>query len=134
MLPPYNSRAVACLKTVYPMSALNEESRYKLLKLLHENPDMNQRQIASELGISLGKVNFCLKALIEKGWVKAGNFSKSPNKRAYAYLLTFRGIEEKTQVTKAFLQRKQKEYEELKTEIEELKNEANDLIESGDNR
>jgi len=116
------------------MPVLDEEDRYKLLKLLHENPDMNQRQIASELGISLGKVNFCLKALIEKGWVKAGNFSKSPNKRAYAYLLTFRGIEEKTQVTKAFLQRKQKEYEELKTEIEELKNEANDLNESGNNR
>jgi len=58
------------------MPILSEENRYKLLKLLDENPEMNQRQIASALGISLGKVNFCLKAVVEKGWVKAGNFSK----------------------------------------------------------
>ena len=106
------------------MPALSEENRYKLLKLLHENPEMNQRQIASALGLSLGKVNFCLKALIEKGWIKMGNFSRSPNKKAYVYLLTLRGIEEKTQVTKAFLERKQQEYEALKAEIEELKSEA----------
>ena len=106
------------------MPVLNEENRYKLLKLLHENPEMNQRQIASALGLSLGKVNFCLKALIEKGWIKMGNFSRSPNKKAYVYLLTLRGIEEKTQVTKAFLERKQQEYEALKAEIEELKSEA----------
>ena len=61
------------------MPILSEENRYKLLKLLDENPEMNQRQIASALGISLGKVNFCLKAVVEKGWVKAGNFSRSPN-------------------------------------------------------
>ena len=88
---------------------------------------MNQREIAKSLGLSLGKVNFCLKALVEKGWVKAGNFSKSPNKKAYAYLLTLRGIEEKTEVTMNFLARKQKEYEDLKAEIEELQNEANSL-------
>jgi len=79
------------------MPILSEENRYKLLKLLDENPEMNQRQIASALGLSLGKVNFCLKALVEKGLVKAGNFSRSPNKRAYVYLLTLRGIEEKNQ-------------------------------------
>ena len=106
------------------MSIISEENRYKLLKLLHENPEMNQRQMASELGLSLGKVNFCLKALIDKGLVKVGNFSRSPNKKAYAYLLTLRGIEEKTNVTRDFLERKQKEYEELKKEIEELKLEA----------
>ena len=109
------------------MPVLNEENRYKLLKLLHENPEMNQREIATALDLSLGKVNFCLKAVIEKGWVKAGNFTRSPNKKAYAYLLTLRGIEEKTKVTKEFLERKQREYEELKAEIEELKNEARTL-------
>jgi EPS-associated MarR family transcriptional regulator len=106
------------------MSIISEENRYKLLKLLHENPEMNQREIASALGLSLGKANFCLKAFIEKGLIKVGNFSRSPNKKAYAYLLTLRGIEEKTNVTRDFLERKQKEYEELKKEIEELKLEA----------
>ena len=109
------------------MPVLNEENRYKLLKLLHDNPDTNQRQIASALGLSLGKANFCLKALVEKGWVKVGNFSRSPNKKAYVYLLTLRGIEEKAAVTKDFLERKQKEYEELRAEIEELQIEAKSL-------
>jgi len=109
------------------MPVLNDENRYKLLKLLHENPEMNQREIASALGLSLGKANFCLRALIEKGWIKVGNFSRSPNKKAYVYLLTLRGIEEKAEVTREFLSRKQKEYEELKVEIEELKNEAKSL-------
>ncbi len=111
------------------MPVLNDENRYKLLKLLHDNPDMNQRQIASALGLSLGKANFCLKALVEKGLVKVGNFSRSPNKKAYVYLLTLRGIEEKAAVTRDFLERKQKEYEDLKVEIEELQNEAKSLHE-----
>jgi EPS-associated MarR family transcriptional regulator len=109
------------------MPILSEEHRYKLLKLLHDNPEMNQRDIAKSLGLSLGKVNFCLKALVEKGWVKAGNFSKSPNKKAYVYLLTLRGMEEKAKVTIDFLEKKQKEYEMLRQEIEELKDEAKDL-------
>ena len=109
------------------MPVLNDENRYKLLKLLHENPEMNQREIASALGLSLGKANFCLRALIEKGWIKVGNFSRSSNKKAYVYLLTLRGIGEKAEVTREFLSRKQKEYEELKVEIEELKNEAKSL-------
>jgi EPS-associated MarR family transcriptional regulator len=109
------------------MSIISEENRYKLLKLLHENPEMNQRQIASELGLSLGKVNFCLKAVIEKGWVKAGSFSRSSNKKAYVYLLTLRGIEEKATVTREFLERKQSEYEALKEEIEDLMDEARSL-------
>jgi len=109
------------------MPILSEENRYKLLKLLDENPEMNQREIASALGLSLGKVNFCLKALVEKGWVKVGNFSRSPNKKAYVYLLTLRGIEEKAKVTFDFLERKQKEYEVLKAEIEALQNEARTL-------
>jgi EPS-associated MarR family transcriptional regulator len=115
------------LNQITPMSIISEENRYKLLKLLHENPEMNQRDIAKSLGLSLGKVNFCLKAVIEKGWVKAGNFSKSPNKKAYVYLLTLHGIEEKAEVTRQFLARKQKEYEDLKLEIEELQNEAKSL-------
>jgi len=129
MLPPYNSRAVACFfpQKNNSMPILSEENRYKLLKLLHENPEMNQREIASILGLSLGKVNFCLKALVEKGWVKAGNFSKSPNKKAYVYLLTLRGIEEKAKVTFDFLERKKEEYEQLKTEIQELQDEAQTL-------
>ena len=111
------------------MPVLDDENRYKLLKLLHDNPDMNQRQIASALGLSLGKANFCLKALVEKGLVKVGNFSRSPNKKAYVYLLTLRRIEEKAAVTRDFLERKQKEYEDLKAEIEELQNEAKSLHE-----
>jgi len=109
------------------MPVLNDENRYKLLKLLHENPEMNQREIASALGLSLGKANFCLRALIEKGWIKVGNFSRSSNKKAYVYLLTLRGIEEKAEVTKQFLARKQQEYEDLKVVIEELQNEAKSL-------
>jgi len=109
------------------MPVLSDENRYKLLKLLDENPEMNQREIASALGLSLGKVNFCLRALVEKGWVKVGNFSRSPNKKAYVYLLTLRGIEEKAKVTFDFLDRKKREYEDLKIEIEKLQNETKDL-------
>jgi EPS-associated MarR family transcriptional regulator len=131
MLPPYNSRAVACFQTLdhrFPnMSVLSDENRYKLLKLLNENPEMNQREIASALGLSLGKVNFCLKALVEKGLLKVGNFSRSSNKKAYVYLLTLRGFEEKAKVTREFLKRKKIEYELLRYEIEELQNEARSL-------
>lgn len=103
---------------------LTDETRYKLFKLLEENPGMNQRELANELGISLGKTNYCLKALIEKGWVKAGNFRQNPHKLKYAYLLTPRGVEEKARVTLRFLKRKQEEYEQLLEELEELREEA----------
>ncbi len=106
------------------MSILSDENRYQLLKLLEENPEMSQRQIAAALGVSLGKVNFCLRALIEIGSVKVANFSRSPNKKAYVYLLTPKGIEEKAKVTLRFLAKKQNEYEELKREINELKDEV----------
>jgi len=106
------------------VSVLNDETRYKLLKLLEQHPDMNQRELAEELGISLGKTNYCLKALIEKGWVKAGNFSRSQHKLKYAYFLTPKGIEEKARVTLQFLKRKQTEYENLVEELEELREEA----------
>lgn len=112
------------------MPALSDEHRYKLLKLLADNPDLNQRQISSALGISLGKVNFCLQALIAKGLVKASNFGHNPDKRKYRYLLTLQGIEEKARVTLRFLDRKQREYQQLKAEIAQLQQEARALARS----
>lgn len=100
---------------------LTDEYRYKILKELQQDPDISQRELARRLGISLGKANFCLKALIEKGLVKADNFKNSTNKVGYLYLLTSKGIEAKGLLTKAFLQRKLVEYEELEKEIEQLK-------------
>ena len=103
---------------------LTDEYRYRILKLLAKDPHASQRRIADELGISLGRVNFCLKALIEKGLVKVNNFRSSTNKRAYLYVLTPKGIEEKAMVTARFLRRKLDEYEILKQELEELQREA----------
>ena len=103
---------------------LTDEYRYRILKLLEADPHASQRRIADELGISLGRVNYCLKALIEKGLVKVNNFRNSANKRAYLYLLTPRGIEERAVVTARFLSRKLSEYETLKRELEELQREA----------
>jgi EPS-associated MarR family transcriptional regulator len=103
---------------------LSEEVSYRLLKLLEPNPYLSQRAVAKELGISLGKVNYCMRALVDKGWVKAGNFKNSHTKSAYVYLLTPRGFEEKARVTARFLQRKMREYEALRAEIEQLRNEA----------
>lgn len=103
---------------------LQEEMRYHLLKYLEENPDASQRQLARQLGVSLGKVNYCLKALIEKGLVKAGKFKQNPNKRVYAYLLTPKGLEEKATMTVQFLKRKVAEHRMLEQEIQELRREA----------
>jgi len=103
---------------------LTDETRYRILKLLESEPHASQRRIADELGISLGRVNFCVQALVEKGLVKVNNFRNSANKRAYLYLLTPRGIEEKSVVTARFLKRKLDEYEALKREVEELQREA----------
>jgi len=90
---------------------------YRVMKLIEENPEISQRELARELGLSLGKVNYCLKAFIAKGFVKVDNFRRSDNKRAYAYLLTPRGIEEKARVTMQFFRRIEAEYEMLKREI-----------------
>jgi EPS-associated MarR family transcriptional regulator len=98
-----------------------EERHYKLLQVLQESPDISQRELARRTGISVGKTNYCLKALIEKGLVKAASFNRSPNKVAYAYLLTPRGVEEKYRATKDFLNRKQAEYVALEREIEQLR-------------
>ena len=107
-----------------PAPVLTDEYRYRILKLLEADPHASQRKIADELGISLGRVNFCLQALIERGLVKVNNFRSSSNKRAYLYLLTPRGIEEKARVTARFLRRKLDEYETLKRELEELQRDA----------
>ena len=106
------------------MPILTEENRYQLLKLLEQNPNLNQRELAKAMGISLGKTNYCLNALIEKGLIKATNFKRSKNKMNYAYYLTPKGIEEKASVTMRFLKRKQQEYESLVKELEELQKEA----------
>jgi EPS-associated MarR family transcriptional regulator len=104
-----------------------DEIRYRLLKYLEEHPTATQRQVARALGVSIGKANYCLKALVEKGWVKVRNFRNSNNKAAYLYVLTARGIEEKIDVTCAFLRRKQDEYDRLAEEIEYLADEVRRL-------
>lgn len=103
---------------------LTDEYRYKILKELQQDPDISQRELARRLEISLGKANFCLKALIEKGLVKADNFKNSTNKVGYLYLLTPKGVEEKVSLTQRFLQRKLKEHEALEKEIEHLRQEV----------
>lgn len=103
---------------------LTEELRYRLLQLLEANPSMSQRDVARELGISLGRVNYCLKSLMQKGWIKASNFRNSRNKAAYLYLLTPRGLEAKAGVTVKFLQAKVKEYEILCADIERIRAEV----------
>ena len=102
---------------------LTDEYRYKILKLLEANPEISQRELAAELGVSLGKVNFCIKALIDVGLIKVDNFRNSKNKLAYMYLLTPKGIEEKAKVTVRFLKNKLQEYEILNNEILALKKE-----------
>ena len=103
---------------------LDETTHYSLLKTLEENPGLSQRDLAKRLGISLGKVNYCLNALVEKGSLKINNFRNSENKLTYAYLLTPQGIESRARITVEFLQRKVLEYEKLRQEIEELRKEA----------
>ena len=103
---------------------MNEETSYKLINLVEQQPDISQRELAKEMGISLGKTNYCLKALMDKGWLKARNFKNSNNKIAYAYVLTPRGLSEKAKITTRYLKRKVHEYERLKSEIEQLQKEV----------
>lgn len=102
----------------------DETTHYELLKTLEKNSSLSQRDLAKHLGVSLGKINFCLNALVEKGCLKVNNFRNSENKQAYAYLLTPRGVEEKARMTVHFLRCKIQEYDRLRAEIEELKREA----------
>ena len=105
----------------------NQDIRLDLLRRLESNPHCTQREISREMGVSLGKVNYCMKKLTEKGWVKLTNFSHNPNKMSYAYLLTPGGIEEKSRLTFFFLKRKIIEYEILKKEINVLQLESEEI-------
>jgi len=104
------------------MSQIDQEIHLKLLRHLAANPKVSQRELAEHLGVSLGKANYCLRALVEKGLVKVHNFKNSANKRAYLYLLTPKGLSTKAQIGVYFLQRKIEEHEALHAEIEELRN------------
>ncbi len=100
---------------------LQEDTYFRVMRLLQENPDLTQRELAQKLGVSVGGLNYCLKALMEKGLVKMQNFQQSKNKFGYVYVLTPRGISEKAALTNRFLKRKMEEYDALKAEIELLK-------------
>jgi EPS-associated MarR family transcriptional regulator len=101
--------------------------RFKVLRALEQQPDLSQRQLADMLGVSLGKANYLLRALLDKGLLKARNFRNSRNKLAYAYLVTPRGLAEKTALTRGYLERKSQEYEALRGEIDKLKLELEQL-------
>ena len=95
----------------------NDQDQFNVLRKINSNPNISQRDLAKELNLSLGKINYCLKALKSKGLVKIQNFKKSKNKMGYAYILTPRGISTKTKITINFMKKKMREYEELKKEI-----------------
>ena len=103
---------------------VNQDLEYRALKILEQQPDLTQRQLAEELGVSLGKTHYLVKSLIDVGWVKLDNFQKSNSKWGYAYLLTPMGIAEKATITARFLVRKQREYNELQQEIAQLQEEV----------
>lgn len=100
---------------------LPEETSYRVMQLLQENPNSTQRELAEKLEVSVGGVNYCLKALVDKGWVKMKNFAYSKNKFGYVYVLTTHALFEKADLTARFLKRKMAEYEMLRVEIETLK-------------
>ncbi len=110
----------------------NQELEYRALKILEQQPDLTQRQLAEELGVSLGKTHYLVKSLIDVGWVKLDNFQRSDNKWGYAYLLTPRGIVEKAAITARFLVRKQREHAKLQEEIIQLQEEVRQQQELSD--
>ena len=114
------------MNTTTPMPDTADDLSIALLRRLADTPQASQRELARDTGVSLGKLNYALRALIDKGWVKAGNFGRNPDKASYAYLLTPSGIEAKAQLTRAFLVRKMGEYDRLRTEIEDLQAEIDD--------
>ena len=117
------------ITSVNKLAGFQDEIQLQVLRRLHQTPEVSQRRLAKELGISLGSVNFCFQALVEKGWVKMQNFSRSNNKLRYAYLLTPVGVAQKSKLTAEFMKRKVAEYEALKLEIESLRSEIS--IEKG---
>jgi EPS-associated MarR family transcriptional regulator len=104
-----------------------KQNEFQILKSLERDSRPTQRQLSNDLGVSLGKVNYCLKSLIEKGFIKVNNFRNNKNKIQYSYLLTPKGIEEKTKLTFDFIRIKTQEYDTLKQEVEILKQEAKDV-------
>lgn len=104
-------------------SKLQEDTSFRVLRLLQENPEMSQRELAKAAGVSVGGMHYILNALVEKGFVKLGNFTASEDKRRYAYVLTPKGIARRAALTRSFLIRKMEEYEALKYEIEQLSSE-----------
>lgn len=128
---PATSETIAVSLRHPPHFAVNDELRFRVLKLITERPDISQRELAETLNLSLGKANYCVRALIEKGWVKVRNFSTSRHKLGYAYVLTPNGLRAKARVTLDFLRRKQDEYAQLEREIAELRREAARLERSG---
>ena len=113
-------------------SKIQEDTKFRVLRILQERPDVTQREIAQLLGVSTSGLNYCLNALIDKGWVKVHNFSESKNKFGYVYLLTPSGIAEKAAITGRFLRRKLQEYEELRAEIESLNTEVFEASEASE--
>lgn len=103
------------------LKSIDPDIHFRVLHLLEDEPELTQRQLAEKLGISLGGVNYCLKALVHIGHIKAGNFSKNPKKSLYLYLLTPQGVAEKAKLTTSFLKRKMAEYKSLKKEIENIR-------------
>ena len=103
---------------------ISDDMRFRLIRLLEQNPSMSQREVARELNVSLGKANYCMRALTQKGLIKVRNFKNSKDRKAYRYLLTPRGFEEKARLTVRFLNIKMREYENLREEIEQLRREA----------
>tara|TARA_Y200000002_G_C22657113_1_gene653996 strand:+ start:315 stop:620 length:306 start_codon:yes stop_codon:yes gene_type:complete len=99
----------------------DNSDQFNVLRKIKSKPNSSQRELALELGFSLGKLNYCLKALKEKGLIKIKNFQRNPNKLRYAYILTPKGVSAKTKITLNFMKRKMKEYDELKAEIEQEK-------------
>lgn len=104
---------------------MDQDIHLKVLREIENNPSITQRELARQLEVSLGKINYCLNALIEKGFIKARNFKNSNHKSAYLYVLTPQGIEAKARISVAFLRRKMQEYEQLKLEITQLEQEVN---------
>jgi EPS-associated MarR family transcriptional regulator len=121
---PVNSRSISEQVHRPTFIVSPDLHHYKLLKLIEANPAIQQREMAKAMGVSLGKINYCLKALMQKGLVKMDNFRRADNKLAYSYLLTPSGIEEKTRLTVSFLKYKVAEYEAIRNEIEQLRQEA----------
>lgn len=129
--PPTSLNPVA--PTPSRQARLQQDTHFRVLRILQDNPDLTQRELADQLGVSVGALNYCLKALMEKGWVKMQNFNGSKNKFGYVYILTPRGIAEKAALASNFLRRKLEEYDALRLEIETLKSELVDESRPGAN-